>query len=133
MAQDSLSYFKKIILKGIALKIPKVIIISMTTEQLAFRALADPTRREILRLLNRRDMTIGEITDLFPITRGAVKKHLEFLVHGGLVSVKKESRKRINRLERNAFAVVTQWLVEFDAPTEDRLTALRRSVAKEWS
>ncbi|MDG1997904.1 MAG: helix-turn-helix domain-containing protein [Amylibacter sp.] len=63
----------------------------MTTEQLAFRALADPTRREILRLLNRRDMTIGEITDLFPITRGAVKKHLEFLVHGGLVSVKKKA------------------------------------------
>lgn len=116
----------------IAFKIPKGIILDMLSEQPTFRALADPTRRTILRLLNSRDMTIGEIAENFEMTRAAVKKHLRILEEGGLVSVEVKGRQRINRLERDAFAVVTEWLEGFDEPVEDRLAALRRSVAREW-
>lgn len=104
----------------------------MPPNQPTFRALADPTRRAILRLLNKQNMTIGEITDHFPITRAAVKKHLRILEEGGLVSVEVKGRERINRLESDAFAVVTEWVEGFEAPAEDRLAALRRSVAREW-
>ena len=104
----------------------------MPPEQSTFRALADPTRRIILRLLNNRDMTIGGITEQLPMTRAAVKKHLRILEEGGLVSVEVKGRERINRLERDAFAVVTEWVDGFKEPAEDRLAALRRSVAKEW-
>ncbi len=104
----------------------------MPPEQPTFRALADPTRRQILRLLNGKDMTIGELTEQFPMTRAAVKKHLGILVEGGLISVEVKGRERINRLERDAFAVVTEWVDGFEAPAEDRLAALRRSVAREW-
>ena len=45
-------------------------------EQLGFRALADTTRREILKLLSGKDMTIAEVADNFEMTRAAVKKHL---------------------------------------------------------
>lgn len=105
----------------------------MPTEQTTFRALADPTRRQILRLLNGHDMTIGELTEHFPMTRAAVKKHLGVLEEGGLVSVEIKGRERINRLERGAFAVVTDWVEEFEGPVEDRLTALRNSISKEWN
>lgn len=104
----------------------------MPPEQPTFRALADPTRRQILRLLNARDMTIGELTEQFPMTRAAVKKHLGILEEGGLVRVEVKGRERINRLERGAFAVVTDWVAGFEEPVEDRLAALRRSVAREW-
>ncbi len=77
-------------------------------------------------------MTIGEITEQFPVTRAAVKKHLSILEEGGLISVEVRGRKRINRLERDAFAVLTEWVEGFEAPAEDRLAALRRSVAREW-
>ena len=44
--------------------------------QMSFRALADPTRRSILRLLAKNDMTIAEVAENFEMTRAAVKKHL---------------------------------------------------------
>lgn len=104
----------------------------MPNEQSTFRALADPTRRTILRLLNKQDMTIGALTDQLPMTRAAVKKHLGILEEGGLISIEAKGRERINRLKRESFAVVTEWVEGFEAPAEDRLAALRRSVAREW-
>ena len=58
-----------------------------TLTQNAFRALADPTRRDIVKLLASEDMTIGQLTDRFDMTRAAVKKHLTVLSDGGLITV----------------------------------------------
>lgn len=105
----------------------------MLSEQNTFRALADPTRRAILRLLRGREMTIGEITEHFQMTRAAVKKHLVVLKEGGLVRMEVKGRECINHLERGALSMVKEWVSEFEQPVEDRLGALRRSIAKEWS
>ena len=51
--------------------------------QNCFRALADPTRRDIVRILAGSDMSIGQLTDQFDMTRAAVKKHLTVLSDGG--------------------------------------------------
>jgi transcriptional regulator, ArsR family len=51
-----------------------------------FKALGDPTRREILRLLKERDMTAGEIAAHFAISKPALTKHLSILREAGLVS-----------------------------------------------
>ena len=53
--------------------------------QNAFRALADPTRRDILMMLGAQDMTIAQVSDRFDMTRAAVKKHLTVLSDGGLI------------------------------------------------
>lgn len=50
-----------------------------------FRALADPTRREILRLLRRRDMTAGELADHFPLAASTLSGHFNVLKHAGLI------------------------------------------------
>lgn len=50
-----------------------------------FRALSDPTRREILRLLRVRDMTAGEISDRFPLAKSTLSGHFNVLKHAGLV------------------------------------------------
>jgi DNA-binding transcriptional ArsR family regulator/uncharacterized protein YndB with AHSA1/START domain len=64
-----------------------------------WKALADPTRREILDLLRDRARTTGELSDAFPsITRFAVMKHLGVLEQAGLVVVRRRGRERWNHL-----------------------------------
>jgi DNA-binding transcriptional ArsR family regulator len=50
-----------------------------------FRALSDPTRREILRMLRSRDMTAGEIAERFPLAKSTLSGHFAVLRHAGLV------------------------------------------------
>ncbi|TQV80916.1 ArsR/SmtB family transcription factor [Denitrobaculum tricleocarpae] len=97
----------------------------------AFRALADPTRRDILLLLSHQDMTIGEVVDRFDITRAAVKKHLTILEEGALISVHPSGRERINRLEPLGLKSVTDWLNHFNQFWDERLQALQIAVEQE--
>lgn len=98
--------------------------------QPVFRALADPTRRQILMDLSEQAMTIGEVADQFEITRGAVKKHLVILEEGGLISVHTKGRERLNQFEPNALRDAQQWLNYFDQFWENRLSALKQAVEK---
>jgi len=50
-----------------------------------FRALSDPTRREILRMLRKRDMTAGEIADRFPLAKSTLSGHFGALKQAGLI------------------------------------------------
>jgi DNA-binding transcriptional ArsR family regulator len=50
-----------------------------------FKALADPTRREILRILRRRDLTAGEIADRFDLSRSTLSGHCNVLKAAGLI------------------------------------------------
>ncbi|MGI9425813.1 MAG: ArsR/SmtB family transcription factor [Hyphomicrobiaceae bacterium] len=99
--------------------------------QAAFRALADPTRRDILLLLGAQEMTIAEVSDRFAMTRAAVKKHLTVLEEGRLISVRAQGRERINRLEPEALKPVVEWLVHFERFWDQRLTRLQDAVARE--
>lgn len=97
----------------------------------AFRALADPTRRDILLLLSQEDMTIGEVVERFDITRAAVKKHLTILEEGALISVHASGRERINRLEPLGLKTATDWLNYFNQFWDERLQALQAAVEQE--
>ncbi len=66
--------------------------------QEVYRALADPTRREILRLLRDRDMTAGEISRHFPQARSTLSEHLAVLRRAGLVQVERRGQQRIYSL-----------------------------------
>lgn len=57
-----------------------------------FKALGDPTRREILKLLNKKDMTAGEIAENFPISKPALTKHLDILREAELVTSEKKGQ-----------------------------------------
>ncbi len=96
-----------------------------------FRALADPTRRTIVRLLATEDMTIAQLTTRFDMTRAAVKKHLLVLSDGGLITVEPRGREKINRLNPKGFAPVLDWLAYFDAFWDDRLSALKTEIEKD--
>ena len=63
------------------------------------RALADPTRREILRVLREADLTAGELGALFPITGASVSHHLSVLKEAELVLAERNGRKIVDVAE----------------------------------
>ena len=77
------------------------------------RALADPTRREILRVLQKRDMTAGEIGALFPITAASTSHHLSVLKEAGLVQAERAGRTIVYSLETTVFQDLMKELLGF--------------------
>src|SRR5215831_6275293 len=70
-----------------------------------FRALADPTRREILQALRSHELSAGEITALFSISAPAISRHLSILKAAELVSERREGNRIIYRLESKRLAL----------------------------
>jgi DNA-binding transcriptional ArsR family regulator len=99
--------------------------------QNCFRALADPTRRDIVRLLSDTDMTIGQLTNQFDMTRAAVKKHLTVLSDGGLITVTPNGRERINSLNPKGMGPVLNWLEYFNTFWDDSLADLKTTIEKD--
>jgi DNA-binding transcriptional ArsR family regulator len=99
--------------------------------QPAFRALADPTRREILKLLGETDMSVAEVTAQFDMTRAAVRKHLGVLQQGDLIRVRRRGRETLNTLHADGLRPVLDWLGFFDQFWDDRLSALKTAIEKD--
>ncbi len=97
-------------------------------EQGVFRALADPTRRQILMHLSTGDMTIAEVSNRFEVTRAAIKKHLVILEEGKLISVHTQGRERINKLEPLGLKSATEWLNYFNRFWDDKLDNLKSAI-----
>ena len=76
------------------------------------RALADPTRREILKALRRGDLAAGEIAARFPMTAASVSHHLSVLKEAGLVKVERNGRNQIYSLESTVFQEFLQEMME---------------------
>jgi DNA-binding transcriptional ArsR family regulator len=75
-----------------------------------FAALADPTRREILKRLTEGEATVNELAEPFPISVQAVSKHLKVLERAGLISRGRAARLRPSRIRGDALRDATEWL-----------------------
>jgi DNA-binding transcriptional ArsR family regulator len=96
-----------------------------------FGALADPTRRFVVRCLAEGGpVTATELADRLPITRQAVAKHLAALHQAGLVERTKEGRETRYRLTPDPFTDAVAWMSEVGAGWERRLVALRGHVER---
>lgn len=93
-----------------------------------FQAVADPTRRKILKLLAEKEMPISSITEEFPITRTAVNKHLLVLSEAGLVSSKRIGRETRYTLQPDPLQELQEWLSFFEIYWDNKLSALKNFV-----
>lgn len=93
-----------------------------------FQAIADPTRREVLRLLAEKELPISEITSHFPISRTAIAKHLRILSEAELVSGRKVGREKIYRLHPEPLTELKQWLAFYEKFWENKLSMLKHIV-----
>lgn len=80
----------------------------------AFGALADPTRRQVLDLLSRRERTAGELGSVFPaVSQPGMSRHLRVLREAGLVRVRRDRRHRIYSLRSEGLAAVDSWISKY--------------------
>ncbi|MHB8858743.1 MAG: ArsR/SmtB family transcription factor [Thermoleophilia bacterium] len=93
-----------------------------------FQALADPTRRKILRLLSSEELPVGKISEPFPISRTAVSKHLGVLSEAGLVGERKIGRERRYRLQPEPLLEVKRWLAYYEKFWDKKLAALKEHI-----
>ena len=90
-----------------------------------FQAIADPTRREVLKLLAHKELPISEITSHFPISRTAIAKHLHILSEANLVSGQKVGREKRYRLQPESFQELKDWLSFYDQFWNNKLSMLK--------
>lgn len=79
----------------------------------AFQALAEPRRREILRLIWHRELAAGQIATRFDVTRPAISQHLRVLKRSGLLKERREGTRRLYRARPEAVAELRAYLEEF--------------------
>jgi len=96
-----------------------------------FQAIADPTRREVLRLLAEKERPISEISSHFPISRTAIAKHLQILTEAELVSGKKSGREKIFQLHPEPLTEIKQWLAFYEQFWSNKLSILKHLVEQE--
>lgn len=92
-----------------------MVTVKVKQRDLVFRALADPTRREILRVLRGGRRTVGEIAGNFHTSRPAISKHLRLLRSAGLVVTQSAGTTRICGLNAKPLRAVDDWLRDYEA------------------
>ena len=92
------------------------------------RAIAEPRRRAILRLVRDEELSAGDIASHFEVTRPAVSQHLSVLKEAGLVSERRNGTKRLYRARPEGLIELRALLDELWG---DRLDALKREAERE--
>lgn len=86
---------------------------------LLFKALNDPTRREILELLKEGEKTAGEIADCFQISKPSISHHLDLLKQAGLVDSVKNGQFISYSLNMTVMDELFAWLIQFKNDKKD--------------
>jgi DNA-binding transcriptional ArsR family regulator len=93
-----------------------------------FQAIADPSRRKMLKLLANQELPITGISQHFPMSRTAVSKHLRILSESNLVSVEKVGREKRYKLQPDALLELKQWLSFYEQFWDNKLCILKHLV-----
>jgi ArsR family transcriptional regulator len=76
---------------------------------LAFKAIADPTRREILRMLRHEEMTAGDLAERFDMTKPSMSHHFSVLKEAGLLTSRREGQTIWYALNTTVVEDVLAW------------------------
>lgn len=97
-----------------------------------FDAIADPTRRRLIRLLaEAEEIPLHELTEQFPMGRTAVSKHLTILKEAGLVADRKVGRETRYRLNASPLREVQDWVAHYSKFWNENLRRLSRLLEEE--
>jgi len=96
-----------------------------------FAALADPTRRAVVRRLGQGPASVGDLAHDAPMTLPSFMKHVRVLESHGLIRTVKSGRVRTCELNREQFALVEDWLAEQRRVWADRTGRLEHFVTRQ--
>lgn len=98
---------------------------------ITFAALADPTRREILRMLLEDDMAVTDVAEPFQMSLAAISKHLAILTRAGLIAQEKRGRVKWCKLEPEAMKAASVWMQGFGQFEPVNLDAFEKFLEQE--
>jgi len=98
-----------------------------------FKAIADPTRREIINLIAHNNMNLNALADNFDISRPAVSKHIKILTECGLLVIKQQGRERFCQADLRQLQEVTDWAEQYRQFWMQKLDALGNFLDSEKS
>jgi DNA-binding transcriptional ArsR family regulator len=96
-----------------------------------FKALADPTRREILALLRERSRSVGDLAANFYTSRPAISKHLRILRDAALVKDSRSGTSRLCELDAAPLEQIEAWLGEYKRFWDHSLARLKAHVERQ--
>jgi len=100
----------------------------MSSLDLAFAALADPTRRELLQRVGHRPQPVVELCEGFAMSQPAISKHLRVLREAGLVELEKQGREHIYRLSQDGITDLRAYIHDVSAMWDQTLQSFARYV-----
>jgi DNA-binding transcriptional ArsR family regulator len=90
----------------------------------ALQLVAEPRRQEILRLVWRDELPVGELVDRLDLSYAGVSQHLALLREAGFVTVRRDGKRRLYRADHDRLGPLKQFLESFWAGQLDRLATL---------
>jgi DNA-binding transcriptional ArsR family regulator len=93
---------------------------------IVFRAVSDPTRREILNILRGGQQTVGGIARNFRMSRPAISKHLRLLHSAGLVVTRQQGTANFCSLDPKPLRVIGDWLQDYEMFWNQSLQRLKK-------
>ncbi|KAA3641401.1 MAG: ArsR family transcriptional regulator [Bacteroidetes bacterium] len=86
-----------------------------------FQAIADPVRRDIIKILSDDVLTVTEVAENFEVSRPAISKHLKILKECGVIEMQKQGREQYCRINPQSLIPAFMWMEQFQRLWEARL------------
>jgi DNA-binding transcriptional ArsR family regulator len=91
-----------------------------------FQAIADPTRREIVRIVAHKNINLNAVAEHFEISRPAISRHIKILTECGLILMRQEGRDRYCVANLSKLNEVNQWLEPYRNFLTSKLTVMEQ-------
>lgn len=91
-----------------------------------FQAIADPTRRAIIRMVAQNTLNLNAVAEQFQQSRPAISKHIKILEECGLVRIRRQGRERYCEAQLDRLQEVSAWVDQYQVFWSSKLDALER-------
>jgi DNA-binding transcriptional ArsR family regulator len=91
-----------------------------------FHALADVTRRDILKRVSRAEQTIGELAQPYAMSLAAIAKHISVLEKAGLITKRRNGKEKVIQIQPQTISVAAAYLSEYEKIWNARFDALEK-------
>jgi len=95
-----------------------------------FQAIADPVRRDIIKLLSEKSLTVNSVAEHFDVSRPAISKHLKILKECGIIHIDKRGRERLCQIQPKNLIPAFMWIDQYRALWEERIDSFEDYVNK---
>jgi DNA-binding transcriptional ArsR family regulator len=95
-----------------------------------FQAIADPTRRQIISVVAKKQLNLNSVAEKFDMSRQAVSLHIRILEECGLVTLRQEGRERFCEAHLEKLGEVSAWVEQYKQHWEQKLDSLEKYLHK---